>query len=173
MSNRREKVRAPIEDNLKTDSTKGIRRKVGAQTRMDMEVYVNEYPEKKLAVINDENGDVQRWLDAGAELIPAKIQGRKLYEGFNDKAANGYVKFVTGQSSNGEPSYAYGIMMDPDLYDDFKAAPQRQRHEDVKNAMRGGISSEGATFEGGESMRSYAPSLPAGEGRGYNELKAK
>ena len=173
MSNYREKVRAPIQDNVKNDTTKGVRRKIGAQIRMDMEAYINEYPDKKLALINDENGDVQRWLDAGADLIPAKVKGRKVYDGFNDKSDSEWVRFVAGQKASGEAYYSYGIMMDPDLYDDYKAAPQRQRHEDVRNAMRGGVSSESATFEGGKNMRSYAPNLPTGNGKGYNEIRAK
>ena len=173
MSKHREKVRAPIEDNGKNDTTKGVRRKIGAQIRMDMSVYVNEYPDKKLALINDENGDVQRWLDAGAKLIPAKVKGRVVYEGFNDKTDNAWVKYVAGEKASGETYYAYGIMMDPELYDEYKAEPQRQRHEEVRRAMRGGVSSESATFDSGDNMRSYAPNLPMGEGRGYNEIKAK
>ena len=171
MSNHRQNVRAPIKEDGKTD--KSVRRKIGAQIKMDMQPYIDQYPDKKLALINDRDGDVQRWLDAGGELIPAKIIGRKVYEGFNDKAASGYVRFPAGQEAGGETYFAYGIMMDPDLYDDYKLAPQRQRQEDIQNAMRRGVASESAQFEGGGGMKSYAPNLPTGEGQGYNEIKAK
>ena len=171
MSNIRNNVRSQIREDGKTD--KKVRRHIGALIKMDMQPYIDEYPGKKLMLINDEDGDVQRWLDAGAEPIPSKIQGRKVYEGLNDKASSGWVRFVAGQKQSGESYYAYGLMMDPDLYDEYKLAPQRNRHEDVQNAMRGGMASESARFSGGENMKSYAPNLPTGTGQGYNEIKAK
>lgn len=171
MSQQRGKVRSPITESGKTD--KKVRRTIGAQIRMDMHIYEEEYPNKKLMLINDQDGDVQRWLDAGAEPIPAKVAGRKTYAGLNDRADNEWVRFVAGQSPNGEAYYAYGLMMEPELYDEYKLAPQRKRHEDIQNAMRRGVASESAHFEGGEGMKSYAPNLPTGDGQGYNQIKAK
>ena len=168
---KRENVREPIKDDGKTE--KKIRRQIGAQIKMDMQPYIDQYPDMKLMLINDVDGDVQRWLDAGAELIPSKVIGRKTYEGFNDKSANPWVRFVAGQNSNGEAYYSYGLMMDPDLYDEYKLAPQRQRHKDVQDAMKRGKVSDAASFDGGENVKSYAPNLPTGDGQGYNQIKTK
>ena len=167
----RNNVRAPINEDGKAN--KRVRRQIGAQIKMDMQPYVDQYPDKKLMLINDMDGDVQRWLDAGAEPIPAKISGRKTYEGLNDKAANPWVRFVAGQNPSGDAYYAYGLMMDPELYDEYKLAPQRKRHEDIQNAMKRGVASDSASFDGGENVQSYAPNLPTGTGQGYNQIKAK
>ena len=171
MSSKRSNVRAPITDSGKTD--KKVRRHIGAQIKMDMQPYIEQYPNKKLMLINDQDGDVQRWLDAGAEPIPTTVSGRKVYPGLNDRASSEWVRFVAGQTPSGEPYYAYGLMMDPDLYDEYKLAPQRKRHEDVENAMKRGVASDSASFQGGENMPSYAPNLPTGDGQGYNQIKAK
>jgi hypothetical protein len=170
---RRGNTRAPVEEQDTKYVSKQIRRKIGAQIKMDMQPYVDQYPNHKLMLINDLDGDVQRWLDAGAEPIPAKIEGRKVYAGLNDKVDNQWVKFVAGEGPSGA-YHAYGLMMDPDLYDEYKLSPQRQRNEDIKTAMRSGVSEEsGGSLPGGGRNQSYAPNLPIGGGKGYNEIRAK
>jgi len=165
--------KAITDGNEQSNDNKTVRRKIGAQVKMDIQPYIDLYPNKKLMIINDLDGDVQRWLDAGAEPIPAVIQGRKIYEGLNDKAGSQWVKFVAGQAANGETYYAYGLMMDKDLYDDYKHAPQRQRQADIRNAMEQGVSDSSASLKSGQNIGSYAPNLPTGAGQGYNEIKAK
>ncbi len=124
-------------------------------------------------IINDLDGDVQRWLDAGAEPVPSKIEGRKTYAGLNDKAESQWVRFVAGQSAGGDAYYAYCLMMEKDLYDDYKLAPQRQRQNDIMESMLRGVGDKTVSLGGGESVGSYAPNLPTGSGQGYNEIKAK
>jgi hypothetical protein len=166
-------VRQPIADGS-PDATKNVRPKIGAQVKIDMDRYVAEYPDMKLMVINDQDGDVQRWLDAGAEPIKAQIKGRKIYEGLNDRSENDWVKFVVGQNPDGSAMMAYGLMMDPDAYDAYKLAPARARQDNIKNAMYQGQSSETPeSLEGGGNVGSYAPNLPTGEGKGYNEIRPK
>jgi hypothetical protein len=171
MSKVRNNVRAPIREDDK--GAKKVRRQIGAQIKIDIRAYEEHYPNKKLMIINDQDGDVQRWLDAGAELIPAKVSSRKIYAGFNDKADNEWVRFVAGQNQDGSAYYAYGLMMEPEDYDHYKLAPQRQRHEDIQAALKTGVPSESANFGGGESVKSYAANLPTGEGQGYNEIRSK
>ena len=174
MSSKRSSTQQPVTDgNEKANNTKSVRRHIGAQIKMDMQPYVDKYPNKKLMLINDLDGDVQRWLDAGAEPIPSVVAGRKTYEGLNDKVSNQWVRFVAGQNPSGEAYYAFGLMMDPELYDEYKLAPQRQRHEDIDNAMRRGVASESASLTSGSEIGSYAPNLPTGTGQGYNEIRSK
>lgn len=173
MSTKRNNVRAPV-DKSTTNTNKGVRRVIGAQIKMDMSAYEDQYPDKKLMIINDIDGDVQRWLDAGAEPVPSKIEGRKTYEGLNDKGASQWVRFST---SNGDRQfYAYGLMMDKDLYFDYKHAPQIQRHRDTTAAMKQGKSGASESLslpDGAAEVGSYAPNLPDGSGQGYNEIMSK
>lgn len=172
MSHHRNNIRQPIVENgLKLDEGKKVRRNIGAQMKMDMQPYIDAYPNKALMLINDLDGDLQRWLDAGAEPIPAVIAGRKTYEGLNDKSASQWVRFVAGQTEGGDTYYAFGLMMDPELYDEYKHGPERQRLEDIDNALfRGKVETD--TLEGGGGIQSYAASLPVGTGKGYNQIKS-
>ena len=169
MSNKRTPQNPPVNEAKGTD--KKMRRKIGAQIKMDMEPYLALYPGKQLMLINDLDGDLQRWLDAGAEPIPAAIADRKVYEGLNDKAATQWVRFVGGQFGNGEVYYTYGLMMDKDLYDEYKLQPQRDRHQEVQAAMFGGKSSEDGNLQAGGQIKSYAANLPTGDGVGYNQVR--
>lgn len=172
MSHHRDNGRQPIVDNgAKLGDHKKVRRDIGVQMKMDMQAYIDAYPNKALMLINDLDGDVQRWLDAGAEPIPAKITGRKVYEGLNDKSANQWVRFAAGQTEGGDTYYAFGLMMDKDLYDQYKHEPERKRLEDIDNALFKGKVTEDSLIGGG-SIHSYAASLPVGSGKGYNQIKS-
>ena len=171
MSQHRNNVRATISEGA--SPVKKVRRQIGAQIKMDMQPYIDQYPDKKLMLINDVDGDVQRWIDAGAEPIPSKLPDRKIFKGLNDRADSEWVRFVAGQNPTGEAYYAYGLMMDPKSYDEYKLAPQRQRQEDIHKAMRRGVVDNSGSFEGGGDVKAYAANLPTGEGQGYNEIRAK
>lgn len=169
MSNHRTPQNPAVNENKGVD--KKVRRKIGAQIKMDMQPYIDLYPDKALMVVNDLDGDLQRWLDAGAEPIPTARKDRATYEGLNDKAATQWVRFVGGQFGNGETYYTYGLMMNKDLYDEYKHSPQRDRHEEVKRAMFGGQSSQDGSLSSGQSIKSYAANLPTGDGVGYNQVR--
>jgi len=172
MSHHRNNIRQPIiENGLLLDGRKKVRRNIGIQMKMDMQAYIDAYPNKKLMLINDLDGDLQRWLDAGAEPIPAKIEGRKTYEGLNDKSGNQWVRFAAGQTEGGDTYYAFGLMMDPELYDEYKHGPERQRLEDIDNALFKGRVAEDSLVGGG-GIQSYAANLPVGTGKGYNQIKS-
>ncbi len=172
MSHHKDNGRQPIVENgTKLDDHKKVRRDIGVQMKMDMQPYIDAYPNKALMLINDLDGDVQRWLDAGAEPIPAKLATRKTYEGLNDKTANQWVRFAAGQTEGGDTYYAFGLMMDKDLYDEYKHAPERQRLADIDQALfKGKVTGE--SLAGGGGIQSYAASLPVGTGKGYNQIKS-
>lgn len=166
--------RQPIsEDGSKND--KNVRKGMGQQLKLDMSAYIELYPNKQLMLINDLDGDVQQWLDAGAEPIPSQLPDRKIFKGLNDKVESEWVRFVGGALPSGETYYAYGLMMDPDLYAEYKHAPMQKRKADIKAAMTGGKSDEagGAPLPGGGNVMTYAANLPTGQGQGYNEIRSK
>ena len=171
MSQTRAPERQPIKEGKPTVEGRE-RKQLGPQLKMDMSAYVDQYPGKKLMLITDEDGNLNRWLDAGAEPIPAQLPNRKLYKGLNDRVDSEWVKFPAGEKS-GATYYAYGLMMDPELYDDFKHGPERQRREDIDRALLGGQADPAESFAGGGQVKSYAASLPTGSGKGYNQIKSK
>ncbi len=171
---KRGNVREPVtEDASKTN--KNVRKGLGQQLKLDMTAYLEQYPNKQLMLINDLDGDVQRWLDAGAEPIPARLPDRKIFKGLNDKVESEWVRFVGGALPSGETYYTYGLMMDPDAYAQYKHAPINQRKSDIKASMTAGKTDQdgGANLPGGGQVMTYAANLPTGQGQGYNELRPK
>lgn len=166
-------IRPEIADANSTNATrsKAERRTIGAQIRQDTAPYEREYPHKKLAKITDENGELDRWLEAGGELVKRITPSGRIYEGINDAGANQWARWVAGTDASGATIYTYLIMMDPDDYDFYKNAPDRKRQDDIAAAMRGG-QMQGEELSGGGKITSYAASLPDGSGVGYNRIKS-
>lgn len=168
--------RQPVsEDGSKNgNNVKSVRKGMGQQLKLDMSAYIEQYPNKQLMLINDLDGDVQRWLDAGAEPIPAKLPDRKIFKGLNDKVESEWVRFVGGALPSGETYYTYGLMMDPDLYAQYKHTPIQQRKDDIKASMTAGKTDQaGENLPGGGQVMTYAANLPTGQGQGYNEIRSK
>ena len=154
---------------------KKIRPQMGQQLKMDITPYIEAHPDKQLMLINDLDGDVQRWLDAGAEPVPAKLASRKTFKGLTDRSESEWVRFVGGTAQTGEVYYVYCLMMDPVLYREYKHAPIQQRQEDIKVAMGRGRTDQtgGEALAGGGDVQTYAANLPTGSGEGYNEVRSK
>lgn len=160
----------PVMDASKPSTSKNKRKQIGQQKRMNMDIYIAEYPNHKLMLISELEGDVQRWIDAGAEPIPVMTKSRKVYEGINDKHDSKWVRFVGGETSGGATYYLYGLMMDPEAYNDFKHAPELERRNLIKEAMTAGKTDVDQSLGEGE-MQTYAAKLPVGSGEGYNEIR--
>jgi len=56
----------------------------------------------------------------------------------------------------------YLLMIDPQVYDEVKLAPQRARQELIRRAMKIG-SDQSDDFSGGPKLPTYAPNLPTGD----------
>jgi len=166
-------VRPQITESNPTNSTNssGERRKIGAQIRQDTAPYERLYPDMKLAKITNENGELDRWLEAGGKLVKRMTAGATVYEGINDAGANQWARWVAGVGPDGSVSYTYLVMMSPEDYDYYKNAPDRERQADIAAAMYGG-KAESESFTGGGQVKSYAASLPDGSGVGYNRIKS-
>lgn len=158
------KVRQPItEDNSK--GGKQIRPSLTSQMKLESEIYELAYPDKKLLKENDLDGKIQWWLDRGAEPVPVQHERRAVYKGLNDKGDSDWVCWPGG-NDDGTPFKVYLLMIDPELYDHYKLAPQRKRQEDIRAAMKLGKG------DGSKDALTYAPNLPDGSGQGFNQIKS-
>ena len=159
-------------DGVKGDDSRASRRQLGTARILDADFYVERYPDKQLMWINDVNGEVNRWIDAGAEPVPVENRSGRTFEGINDSFDFQYVRAVGGTYS-GQDFWVYLLMMDPSLYDHHKLAPIRERQRAINEAMYRGRNQSGGGQEsynkaavGG--METYAPQLPTG-GQGLQQ----
>jgi hypothetical protein len=154
--------RQPITD----DNSKGgkqIRPTLNAKYILDSEIYEQIHKDKKLMKINEINGEVQHWLDRGAEPVPVQHEQRKVYKGLNDKKESEWVCWPGG-THDGTPFKVYLLMIDPELYAHYKTEPERKRQADIRAAMYRGEGTE-------NDAQTYAPNLPDGSGRGFNTIR--
>ncbi len=150
-----------------SQNQKAIRTAMGQPKRLDADKYIRAYPGKQLMWINDMNGDVQRWIDVGAEPVPVKGNDSRTFEGITDRHESKWVRSVGGDDGMGNHFWVYLMMIDPDTYEDVKTAPLRERQAHIKAALRRGRDqSDGA----GEELESYAPNLPTG-GQGFEQIQ--
>lgn len=150
------------------ENPKAVRRQMGQPKRLDVDKYVEKYQDKKLMLINDVNGDVQRWIDLGAEPVPVMTESDRHFEGITDRHESKWVRFVAGSDGMGGHTWQYLLMISPERYDEVKLAPVRARQELIRRAIHAGRDqSEDST---GPKLGTYAPNLPTG-GRGYSEVR--
>lgn len=131
----------------------------------DITPYLQKYGEEmQLMWVNDVDGDVQRWIDLGAEPVPWNVDRNRHFEGITDQHESKWVRIVGGESRSGA-FYVYLLMIGKEDYDRLKLAPVRHRQELIQRAMRMGV-----TDESEADMPTYAPNLPSGE-RGLEQLR--
>lgn len=148
------------------EDSKKARRPMGYSKRLDADPYLEIYQDKQLLWVNDMNGDVQRWIDEGAEPVPVKNQSNRTFEGITDKVESKWVRAVGGDDGQGNFYWVYLLMIDPAVYHEVKIAPELARQELIRRAMMmGADQSDDAS---GPKLPSYAPNLPTG-GRGMSE----
>lgn len=152
---------------------KKIRPQLGKQKVMDVSDYVAAYPNKKLALVNDLDGEVQRWIAAGADPVPRAETKTRHFEGITDKFNSNWVTFPGGTDEAGKVFEVYLMMMDPEDYYYYKQAPKEERQAAIRQALTRGAnqSEENGSLPGGGSIQTYAPNLIDGESRGYNEIR--
>ena len=139
---------------------KSIRRDIGRTKRLDADKYLEIHQDMQLMWINDMSGDVQRWIDEGAEPVPVVSRATKSFEGITDKVESQWVRAIGGDDGMGGHFWVYLLMIDPDVYDEVKLAPQQARQEMIRRAMK--IGSDGSAM-GGIQLPTYAPNLPTGD----------
>lgn len=148
------------------NNPKSIRRGMGAAKRLDADKYIAIHQDKQLLWVNDLNGDVQRWIDVGAEPVPVANVTNRTFEGITDKTETKWVRAMGGSDGEGNHFWVYLLMIEPALYDEVKLAPIRERQDLIRRAMR--LGSDQSDYGEGPKLPSYAPNLPDG-GTGYSE----
>ena len=154
--------RAPITENNEKGG-KQVRPTLSNKYILDSEVYEQLLPDKKLMKINDVNGEVQWWIDRGAEPVPVMHDKRKTFKGLNDKNESEWVCWPGG-THDGTPFKVYLLQIDPELYEHYKTGPENKRKKDIREAMYRGKGTE-------SDAPTYAPNLPDSDGRGFNSIR--
>lgn len=173
--------RAPMAegDALRGDDSRSTRRSIGHKRILDADFYVDRYPDKQLMWVNDVNGEVNKWIDAGAEPVAVENATTRVYEGINDSFDFKYVRAVGGTYA-GQDFWVYLLMMDKKQYHDVKIEPLRERQRAITDTLyRGRNQSRGAGGQdqgfnrnaiSGAGVETYAPQLPTGDGEGMRQV---
>lgn len=168
----RQYIRKPVTENQNVTS-KNIRKGMARQMRLDSAIYEEIHKGKKLLKITDSGSELHWWLQNGAEPVERQSAPSKIYPGINDKFASGYVTWPSGTKADGSTELTYLLMIDPEVYDQLYTTPNAERQADIMQAMKLGSDQSGLEkhLKGGGAIQTYAPNLPVGEGRGYNEIR--
>lgn len=151
--------------NLKGHDSKSIRSPIESGKKFpNIQPYLERHQDKKLLWVNDYNGDVQRWIDEGAEPVPVLHNKARVFEGITDKAETKWVRVVAGEIQ-GVVIWVYLMMIDPDEYHRIRIAPQQRRQELIRRAMAAGGDRSG--YAGNVQLPTYSPTLSIG-GQGIN-----
>ena len=138
--------------------SKSTRRAMGHAYRLDASKYLEEYPHAKLLWVNDIDGDVQRWIDVGAEPVPVKTKSQRHFEGITEQHETKWVRVVGGTHSNGQPFWVYLLMISPELYEEVKVQPELERQRMIHEAIYGGRDQSGGDDSPrGPKLPTYAP----------------
>lgn len=135
-------------------------------------LYAAKYPDDQLFWVNDWEPNFHQWRDRDADLIPSETRGKKEWEGVTTgKGIGTWVCLMGTATIDGNPGTTYLMKIDPDLYDYYKLAPDRDRNEAIQASLHGGGASKGARDSGNE-LQTYSPNLPTGgDETGYAEKK--
>lgn len=150
------------------DNPKSIRKGIGRAKRLDATMYIEKYKERQLMWINDRNGDVQRWINEGAEPVPVMSKASRTFEGITDAHDSKWVRAIGGQDARGH-YWVYLLMIGKREYYDLKIAPERERQRLIREAIVAGV--DRSAYSAGPKLPSYAPNLPTGDGQGFSESR--
>jgi hypothetical protein len=147
------------------ENPKAMRRDMGRAKRLDADKYLEIHQDKTLMWINDIGGDVQRWLDEGAEPVPVVSKAARHFEGLTDRVESQWVRSIGGDDGFGGHFWVYLLMIDPAVYQEIKIDPERERQAAIRRSIQAGV--DQSAYGAGPKLPSYAPNLPTG-GRGID-----
>ena len=95
--------RQPIVDVSEQNREVGVktRRKINRMPTLDAETYMMQYPGYAFFWKEHNNGDVDRWLSFGAELVPESMAQARQIEGYKSHAAGSWVNRQVGFDRGG------------------------------------------------------------------------
>lgn len=174
VKNANKDIRQPVgmeESVHKMSESERIRLATGKQARLDASFYASmpEYRDKQLFWENDIDGQVEKWLHLGAELVPRRNKSLKHFEGFTDKSDSQWECVPTGADGNGGQMMTYLLFMDKDEYQRLRIDPKNARNKEITNQLGIGVSqADGPVMPNVKGLKTYAPNLPTG-GRGFEQ----
>ena len=118
--------------------------------------------------VNDRRGDVQRWINEGAEPVPVHTKAAKVFEGITDAHESKWVRNIGGEDARGH-FWVYLLMINPQLYYELKTGPERERQRMIREAIIAGA--DQSNYGDGPKLPSYSPNLPTGDGMGFKESR--
>ncbi len=134
--------------------------------QMEDSFYHEKYgAEYKLMWILDEGGQLDRWIDAGAEPVERESRNSKKFEGLTNRHDSPYMRVVGGVDAGGNTVYQYLLMIAHELYDEIKTQPLRQRQKEIRQAM-------GLDAEAGEDIEVQALDAMQGNKAGLKTYAA-
>ncbi len=172
--NANKNIRPPMGEETtenKLSQDEKVRMATGKQARLDASFYqrLSEYEDKQLFWENDIDGQVERWLHLGAELVPRRNKSLKHFKGFTDKAESQWECVPVGSDGTGGQLLAYLLFMDAEEYQTIRIDPKEARNAEINQALRAGQSqTDGAVMSNVKGLKTYAPNLPTG-GTGFEQ----
>ena len=169
-------IRAPIgqEENINKMSQKDrVRMAMGKQATLDLSFYnsLPEYQGKTLFWENDQNGQVEKWLQLGAELVKRRSSAQKEFKGVTDKSLSEWESRPVGPDGSGGKLVAYALSLDSDDYHALRIAPKEARQEEIMEALGAGKANlTEKVMPGVTGLKTYAPNLPTG-GKGLEIIE--
>jgi len=134
----------------------------------DITAYLQKYgKEFQLMWINDVDGDVQRWIDLGAEPVEWNTERNRAFAGITDQHETQWVRVVGGETRAGA-FHVYLLKISYAEYHRIKIAPQQHRQELIKRSMT--LGADQSSYGDGPGLQTYAPNLPSGQ-QGLEQLR--
>lgn len=156
--------RAPIGTqttvNKMTDTEKH-RNVIGQQKRINYDHYLEmpEYKDMQLFIAHSD-GDVDRWLAAGAQPVPRASQSQRIFKGINDRMQSEYQIYPAVSVIDGHPIDAFLLFMPKEDYNRVKIEPLQNRQAELERAMGIGKSDDGgAVMPNVKGLKTYAPNV--------------
>ena len=157
--------RKPIGAEVEHKTENKTRPDMGKRKRLDATFYqaLPEYADKTLFFINDQDGDIERWFEVGAEPVPKRTRSTQTFKGINDNVSNEWEYKTVGTDDGGNPVRCYLLCMDSEEYHEVKIAPLLKRQREIESAMGMGKVDESAkVMPNVKGLRTYSPNLPDG-----------
>lgn len=142
------------------------------QKRLDCSAYQEAQPDMQFCWINDMDGEIEKYIDAGFEPVKRKTRAGRDFKGLTDRHDGDWERRVVGTNEGGQTMHAYLLMILKTDYQKIKIDPQLQRNRNIQEAM--GMAAKAgeadSSVRDGSGLETYAPNLPTG-GQGFEQDK--
>jgi len=157
------------------EDAKKIRSATGRMKTLDAEPYMTKHPGNTFFWKEQNNGDVDRWLGLGAELVPEAQASVKKIEGYESRKGNTWVcRNVDMDALGKDVRTDYLMMMSEAEYYMLKTGPEEERNREMQsNLHRAYAHGElDGDARGDSTLDTYAPNLPTG-GVGFEQVRGE